>query len=153
MDPKYILDIIYLIASLTFVLGLKMLSNPDSARRGNLFAAFGMTLAIAGTIFLHQGDVPSLIYILIFSAILIGTISGWITANKVQMTKMPELVSLFNGMGGACAGLIGLIEFHHNVGHSSTIGIIIAGMVIGSVSFSGSMIAWAKLNGDRKSVV
>ena len=150
MDPKYILDIIYLIASLTFVLGLKMLSNPDSARRGNLFAAFGMTLAIAGTIFLHQGDVPSLIYILIFSAILIGTISGWITANKVQMTKMPELVSLFNGMGGACAGLIGLIEFHHNVGHTSTIGIIIAGMVIGSVSFSGSMIAWAKLNGTMK---
>ena len=150
MNPNYLLDIIYLFASLTFVLGLKMLSNPDSARRGNLVAAVGMTLAIIGTIVLHQGDVPFLIYILIFSAILIGTISGWVTAKRVQMTKMPELVSLFNGMGGACAGLIGLIEFHHNVGNTSTISIIIAGMIIGSVSFSGSMIAWAKLNGTMK---
>ena len=150
MNPNYLLDIIYLIASLTFVLGLKMLSNPDSARRGNLVAAVGMTIAIIGTIVLHQGDVPFLIYILIFSAILIGTISGWVTAKRVQMTKMPELVSLFNGMGGACAGLIGLIEFHHNVGNTSTISIIIAGMIIGSVSFSGSMIAWAKLNGTMK---
>ncbi len=63
------------------------------------------------------------------------------------MTKMPELVSIFNGMGGASAALIGLIEFHHYVGDQLSILTIIAGMIIGSVSFSGSMIAWAKLNG------
>ena len=60
---------------------------------------------------------------------------------------MPELVSMFNGMGGASAALIGLIEFHHYVGDKLSILTIIAGMIIGSVSFSGSMIAWAKLNG------
>jgi NAD(P) transhydrogenase subunit beta len=153
MNPQYILDIIYLIASVTFVLGLKMLSHPDSARKGNLIAAGGMSLAIAGTILLHQGEIPFIIYVLVFTAIIIGTIAGWLTAKRVQMTKMPELVSLFNGMGGACAALIGLIEFHHNVGNSATIGIIIAGMIIGSVSFSGSMIAWAKLNGTMKKAV
>ena len=153
MNATYLLDIIYLFASLTFVIGLKMLSHPDSARRGNLFAAAGMTIAIIGTIALHRGAVPAIIYILIFSAIFIGTIAGWLTAKKVQMTKMPELVSLFNGMGGACAALIGLMEFHHNVGNNGTIGIIIAGMIIGSVSFSGSMIAWAKLNGTMKKAV
>ncbi|MEP7263757.1 MAG: NAD(P)(+) transhydrogenase (Re/Si-specific) subunit beta [Bacteroidota bacterium] len=153
MNPQYILEIIYLIASVTFVLGLKMLSHPDSARKGNLVAAAGMTIAIAATIILHQGEIPAIIYILVFLAIGIGTVAGWMTAKKVQMTKMPELVSLFNGMGGACAALIGLLEFHHNIGNPGIIGIIIAGMIIGSVSFSGSMIAWAKLNGTMKKAV
>jgi H+-translocating NAD(P) transhydrogenase subunit beta len=153
MNSQYILEIIYLIASVTFVLGLRMLSHPDSARKGNLVAAAGMTIAIAGTILLHQGEIPSIIYILVFAAILIGTIAGWVTAKRVQMTKMPELVSLFNGMGGACAALIGLLEFHHNIGNPGIMSIIIAGMVIGSVSFSGSMIAWAKLNGTMKKAV
>src|SRR5215203_4629384 len=113
MNTLYILDIIYLVASVTFVLGLKMLSNPDSARKGNLIAAAGMSLAIAGTIVLHNGEIPSIIYMLIFAAIAIGTVAGWMTAKRVQMTKMPELVSIFNGMGGACAALIGLLEFRH----------------------------------------
>jgi NAD(P) transhydrogenase subunit beta len=150
MNTLYILDIIYLVASVTFVLGLKMLSHPDSARKGNLVAAAGMILAIIATIALHQGGIPSIIYILIFTAIAIGTIAGWLTAKRVQMTKMPELVSIFNGMGGACAALIGLLEFHHNLGDTGTEAIIITGMIIGSVSFSGSMIAWAKLNGTMK---
>jgi H+-translocating NAD(P) transhydrogenase subunit beta len=150
---NYLLDIIYLIASVTFVIGLKMLSHPDSARKGNLVAAFGMTLAIIGTIFLHVGEVPSLIYILIFVAIAIGTIIGWITAKKVKMTKMPELVSLFNGMGGACAALISLIEFEHNLNNPAALLTIVAGLIIGSVSFSGSMIAYAKLNGTMKKAV
>ncbi|MBI1307880.1 MAG: NAD(P)(+) transhydrogenase (Re/Si-specific) subunit beta [Bacteroidetes bacterium] len=141
------LEIIYLIASVTFVGGLKLLGNAETARRGNLIAAFGMLLAIIGTLVLHEEEVAPIIYILIFSAIGIGTVIGWITAKKVQMTKMPELVSLFNGMGGACAALISLIEFKHNMGDPSKVGIILAGMVIGSVSFSGSMIAFAKLNG------
>lgn len=150
MELTHIEAIVYLIASITFVLGLKMLSHPETARRGNLLAAFGMVIAIAATIALHQGKVSNLIYGLIFGAIALGTVVGWLTAKKVQMTKMPELVSLFNGMGGACAALIGLIEFEHNVGNPMSIAVILAGMVIGSVSFSGSMIAFAKLNGSLK---
>jgi NAD(P) transhydrogenase subunit beta len=130
-----------------------MLSNPKTARNGNILAAAGMIVAILGTIFLHEGEVNSLIYGLIFGAIGLGTGVGWLTAKRVQMTKMPELVSLFNGMGGACAALIGLVEFHHNLDNPTNIAIILAGMVIGSVSFSGSIIAWAKLNGSLKNAI
>jgi len=147
MEYIFSLEFIYLIASITYILGLKMLGHPETARRGNLIAAGGMTLAIFGTIFLHQGEVLTQTYLLIGSAILIGTIVGWAIAKKVAMTKMPELVSLFNGMGGASAALIGLIEFNHYIGDTMSIVTILAGIIIGSVSFSGSMIAWAKLNG------
>lgn len=155
MEIKYILDIIYLIASVTFVLGLKMLSHPDTARKGNIYAAFGMTLAIIGTIFLynhadgHTTREPIKIF-LILAAIGIGTVAGWLTAMRVQMTKMPELVSLFNGMGGACAAIIGLMEYEHNLGQTGTLATIIAGLIIGSVSFSGSIIAFLKLNETMK---
>jgi NAD(P) transhydrogenase subunit beta len=147
------IHIIYLIASVTFILGLKMLSNPKTARNGNLLAAVGMVAAIIATIAFHDGEVNTIIYLLIFGAIGVGTIVGWFTAKKIQMTKMPELVSLFNGMGGACAALIGLVEFHHNLGDTTSISVILAGMVIGSVSFSGSMIAWAKLNGTIRKAI
>ncbi len=147
MEYIFSLEIIYLIASVTYIVGLKMLGHPETARKGNLIAAFGMTLAILGTIFLHKGEVANIIYYLIVIAILIGTIIGWGVAKKVDMTKMPELVSIFNGMGGASAALIGLIEFHHYAGDQISILTIIAGVIIGSISFSGSMIAWAKLNG------
>ncbi len=147
MEYLFSLEIIYLIASVTYIVGLKMLGHPETARKGNLIAAFGMSLAILGTIFLHQGKVPSLIYYLIAIAILIGTVIGWGVAKKVDMTKMPELVSIFNGMGGASAALIGLIEFNHYLDDQISILTIIAGLIIGSISFSGSMIAWAKLNG------
>ena len=147
MEYIFSLEFIYLIASMTYILGLKMLGKPETARKGNLIAAAGMTLAIFGTIFLYQGDVPNHIYGLIGIAILIGTIIGWMIAKKVAMTKMPELVSLFNGMGGASAALIGLIEFEHYTGDRLSTLTIVAGIIIGSISFSGSMIAWAKLNG------
>lgn len=155
MEIKYILDIVYLIGSVTFVIGLKMLSHPDTARKGNLYAAFGMTLAIAGTIlwYNHPDGYTSrepLKIILILAAIGIGTLAGWLTANKVQMTKMPELVSLFNGMGGACAALIGIMEYEHNIGNTGALATIIAGLIIGSVSFSGSIIAFLKLNETMK---
>ncbi len=149
---QHILEICYPIASITFIAGLKMMSNPKTARKGNLYAAAGMTAAIVATIFLYNNPhgittrVP-LKYVLIFAAIALGTIIGWMTAKKVQMTKMPELVSMFNGMGGACAALIGLMEFHHNLGNTGSLVAITLGMVIGSVSFSGSIIAFLKLNG------
>lgn len=150
MEYVFSLEFIYLIASITFILGLKMLGHPQTARRGNLIAAGGMTLAILGTIFLYGEEVPNFIYILIATAILIGTIAGWVGAIKVPMTKMPELVSLFNGMGGASAALIGLIEFEHYTGHALSTLTILGGVIIGSISFSGSMIAWGKLNGTLK---
>ena len=155
MEVKYILDIIYLIASVTFVLGLKMLSHPDTARKGNLYAAFGMALAIVGTIMLYNHadgytTREPIKIILILAAIVVGTVAGWLTASRVQMTKMPELVSLFNGMGGACAAIIGLMEYEHNLGKIGALSTIIAGLIIGSVSFSGSVIAFLKLNETMK---
>jgi len=144
-----ILSIIYLIATITFVVGLKLLGHPETAKKGNLIAATGMGLAIIGTIVLHDLEVSNLVYILIALAILVGSFIGWMIAIKVEMTKMPELVSLFNGFGGASAALIGIIEFGNNVskGNSTQMITIIAAIVIGSITFSGSMIAWAKLNG------
>ena len=151
---QHLLEICYLIASVTFIVGLKMMSNPTTARKGNLVAAGGMFLAIIGTIFLydHSGQTTRepLKIALIFGAITIGTVIGWLTAKRVQMTKMPELVSMFNGMGGACAALIGLMEFHHSFGDIGALIPTVLGMVIGSVSFSGSVIAFLKLNGTME---
>src|SRR3982074_1214924 len=95
-----VLTICYLVASVTFILGLKMLSNPASARKGNLVAAFGMTVAIFATIFLYEDNGEKLHnYLWIFTGLLIGTVAGTLSAKKVKMTAMPEMVSLFNGMG------------------------------------------------------
>lgn len=148
-----ILTICYLIGSITFIVGLKMLSHPARARKGNLIAAAGMGIAIFGTIFLYQETGVKLgNYGWIFSGLAIGTVAGTLAARKVKMTAMPEMVSLFNGMGGACAALISVVEFGHisrdiESAGSVTLLIIFAGLVIGAVSFAGSMIAWAKLNG------
>ncbi len=161
MDFNNLLTLSYLIGSITFILGLKMLSNPATARKGNLIAAVGMAVAIAGTIFLYKdGEGNSLHnYPWIFGALAIGTLVGFMAAKKVKMTAMPEMVSLFNGMGGACAGLISIIEFGHIVPKLATedssaiagsLITIFLGLIIGSVSFAGSMIAWGKLNGKVK---
>lgn len=154
-----LLVLLYLIGSVTFIVGLKMLSNPASARKGNLVAAAGMLVAILGTIFLYESEGKKLgNYAWIFAALIIGTIAGTLMAKKVQMTAMPEMVSLFNGMGGACAALISVIEFNHLLHNTSDFAsldatkllIILLGLIIGAVSFSGSMIAWGKLNGKIK---
>jgi proton-translocating NAD(P)+ transhydrogenase subunit beta len=164
-----ILTVCYLIGAVTFILGLKMLSNPATARKGNQIAGAGMMLAILGTIFLYRDDDGNRLhnYGWIFGGILIGGIVGTLAAKKVKMTAMPEMVSLFNGMGGACAALISIAEFNHFketlastqgfenglfstsaiAGHLLT---IYAGALIGSVSFAGSVVAWGKLNGKIK---
>jgi NAD(P) transhydrogenase subunit beta len=175
-----ILTVCYLIASVTFILGLKMLSSPATARKGNLTAAGGMILAIAGTIFLYEEDGVKLgNHVWIFAALTVGTIAGTLAARKVKMTAMPEMVSLFNGMGGACAMLISVVEFNHlskllnaafltdgagefashqihitgnTTGVATTLAIILTGLIIGAISFSGSIIAWGKLNGRVKDV-
>jgi len=171
-----VLTLCYLIGSVTFIIGLKMLSNPATARKGNLVAAGGMTIAILGTIFLYEEDGQKLgNYGWIFGGIAIGTLIGFMAAKKVKMTAMPEMVSLFNGMGGACAALISIVEFDHMMEHPPFSGgftyyppleafglsgepavpygkilIILLGLIIGSVSFAGSMVAWGKLNGKVK---
>jgi H+-translocating NAD(P) transhydrogenase subunit beta len=156
-----LLTVCYLIGSLTFIIGLKMLSHPDSARKGNLVAAVGMAVAIFGTIFLYEEEGKKLgNYEWIFGGLILGTIIGVLAAKKVKMTAMPEMVSLFNGMGGACAALISFIEFDHIKDaftkgivieiHEGTLITIFLGLIIGSVSFAGSVIAWGKLNGKIK---
>jgi H+-translocating NAD(P) transhydrogenase subunit beta len=172
-----ILTLCYLIGSVTFIIGLKMLSNPATARKGNLVAAGGMTIAILGTIFLYTDEDGNKLhnYGWIFGGIIIGGIIGTMAARKVKMTAMPEMVSLFNGMGGACAALISVVEFDHLMHTTSLSGastlfpplsdlhdflvpaaptgmilIILLGLIIGSVSFAGSIIAWGKLNGSVK---
>jgi NAD(P) transhydrogenase subunit beta len=160
-----ILTVCYLIASVTYILGLKMLSNPATARKGNLIAAGGMILAIIGTIFLYEDNGARLHnYGWIFGGIFIGGVMGTLAAKRVKMTAMPELVSLFNGMGGACAALISIVEFDYlyqaNKALESTFFsevvdaglylIIIAGAIIGSVSFAGSVVAYGKLSGKVK---
>lgn len=150
-----LLELIYVIASVLFIVGLKMLSSPKSAKKGNLYAAVGMVMAIIATITLHQMDGKPIGNIgLILVAIVIGTIIGWLIAVKVKMTAMPQLVSFFNGMGGASAALISLMEFPHlahggvtaSMGTGEVLAILI-GLMIGSVSFAGSMVAFGKLDG------
>ncbi len=158
-----ILEISYILASVLFILGLKKLSHPDTARNGNLWAAAGMGLAILCTILFHKtsvGDgqyegIHNLPFILV--ALVIGSFVGWFAAKKVKMTAMPQMVSLFNGMGGACAALISMMEFPKMQAASAAISnsnmlngealAILLGLMIGGVSFAGSMIAFGKLDG------
>jgi proton-translocating NAD(P)+ transhydrogenase subunit beta len=159
-----ILSLCYLIGSITFIVGLKMLSHPETARNGNLIAAGGMTIAIIGTlVFYNEGGEHLHNYGWIFTGLVIGGVIGTVVARKVKMTAMPEMVSMFNGMGGLCVVLISTIEFdrllHLDSTYSALINgdnltlhvlIILAGLIIGSVSFTGSMIAFGKLNGKIK---
>ncbi len=145
----------YLIGSISFIVGLKMLSHPDTARKGNLYAAIGMSIAIFATIFLYTNEAGAKLgnYLWIFGGLIIGTVIGTMMAKKVQMTAMPQMVSLFNGMGGACAAIISIVEFKHLMHKGGEINglillTILLGLVIGTVSFFGSMIAFGKLNGN-----
>ena len=149
-----VLPILYLLASVTFILGIKLLGSPKTARVGNLVAAAGMIAAIVGTIVLyrHNGQ-PLHNTTWIIAALAIGTAIGWVMAVRVQMTAMPQMVSFFNGMGGACAALISILEYKSAIsgggamstGHGLA---TMAGLIIGGVSFSGSIIAYLKLE-DR----
>ncbi len=151
-----ILEITYIIAALLFIVGLKMLSHPLSARRGNILAGAGMVLAIIATLLFHKVDGQPVANIgWIFGAIAIGTVVGWIIAKKVKMTAMPQLVSFFNGMGGAAAAIISIMEFPHvsqeliarNGMANGHVLSILLGLVIGAIAWTGSMIAYGKLDG------
>ncbi|HYA11458.1 MAG TPA: NAD(P)(+) transhydrogenase (Re/Si-specific) subunit beta [Thermodesulfovibrionales bacterium] len=131
----------YLVSAIFFILGLKMLSSPATARRGNLLAGLGMILAITVTFFIpnmkHQ-----LLMILI---IIVGTVIGWVSAKKVPLTDMPQMVALFNGMGGGAAAVISYLELARGEITSGLKLLAISGGLIGTISFSGSIGAFMKL--------
>ena len=141
------INIAYLIAAVCFIYGLKMLSHPRTARNGNFISSFGMLIAVVATlaIGINSGDLE-LNWMMIGIAIAIGTIIGAFFAIKVQMTQMPQLVAIFNGFGGAASALVACAEF----GGSSdtfTIVAIALSIVIGTLTFTGSFIAFGKLQG------
>ena len=151
METTFILNLSYLIGVLTFVFGLRLLGSPDTARKGNLLAAFGMTFSVLVTLFIPI-EGASNNYLWIFGGLLIGGAIGWLTAIRVQMTDMPQLVSILNGLGGACAALLAVTEllpyFQGTLEMTSAqLAIGVFALLIGLVSFSGSLLAYGKLQG------
>jgi NAD(P) transhydrogenase subunit beta len=144
-----IISLSYLVAVVLFIVGMKMMSHPDSARQGNGIALLGMVVAIVASMF-----TPGLNnIILILVAMGLGTVGGLYFSKSVQMTAMPELVSFFNGMGGAAAALIGLVEYEYlPVGETGQGIVLMTSLILGSVSFTGSMIAMGKLQGKIKDI-
>jgi NAD(P) transhydrogenase subunit beta len=139
-------DLLYLVTIVTFILALRFLSRPDKARRGNQIGAVGMLLAIAVTF--AQNEVVS--YWEIAVGMVIGGGFGAVAARRVKMTAMPQMVALFNGVGGGAAALISWAEFHNRVSAHGNLKLdisiaIMLSALIGSISFAGSMIAFAKL--------
>lgn len=152
---KIAIEIIYLISSILFIFGIKFLGSPKTARKGNLFAAIGMFLAIAATLFDQQ--VLTFQWIIIGS--IIGSLVGIILAVKTPMTGMPQMVGMLNGFGGGASTLVALSEyFKKNPNYPVDQGLvfnlpvdqgiaIILSLLIGGVTFTGSMIAFGKLQG------
>lgn len=127
-----------------FILALKGLSSPKSARLGTLLGAVGATVA---TIALFFTGIRLMNLALIIGAIVVGSVIGWVSARKVKMTAMPQLVALFNGVGGGAAGLIAVVEFLHADGQGTFLFWLftILTVIIGSVAFSGSIVTYLKL--------
>lgn len=148
-NGEIILEFSYLLSAVLFVLGLKLLSRPDSARRGNIWAGAGMLLAMITTLLLHKNgngeNIPLFNAIIVILAISLATVAGTIIARRVKMTAMPQLVSFFNATGGGASALVGLIEFSNPENESTLVTLL--GLIIGSIAFSGSMIAYGKLDG------
>jgi NAD(P) transhydrogenase subunit beta len=139
-------DLLYLVTIVTFILALRFLSNPATARRGNWIGALGMLLAIVVTF--AQSEIVS--YWRIAIGMAIGGVFGAFAARRVKMTAMPQMVALFNGVGGGAAALVSLAEFHNRAPDPGrlkgdiSVSIILSAL-IGAISFSGSMVAFAKL--------
>ena len=138
----------FLTASVLFIVGIKLLSSPKSARVGNLVAAAGMLVALLATLPLMHVRAANLVLILI--GILVGLAVGAVGAYRVKMTAMPQMVALFNGAGGGAAALVAAIEFTTHGAHAgstSFVASMLFAALIGAMSFSGSIIAFAKLEG------
>lgn len=146
---EFLLELFYIVGCITFIIGLKMLSSPDTARKGNNIAAAGMILAIIGTILFYRneagepvGNIPWII-----GGLAIGGGLGYWMAIKVQMTAMPQMVSFFNGTGGACSALIASMElFSSSNSEPGFLLVAYLGIGVGTITFSGSMVAYGKLD-------
>lgn len=139
-----LINIAYLVSAVCFIIGLKLLGSPATARRGNQIAALGMGVAVVATLFMPGMEN----HLLIIVGLAIGAAVAVFPARTVKMTAMPQMVAIFNGMGGATAALISLVEFQHkaDIGRGEIISIVL-GLIIGCISFAGSMVAFAKLQG------
>lgn len=142
------IELTYLVAASLFIFGLKRLGSPATARQGNTIAAVGMLLAIVATLL----DRQVLNYQMILLALAIGTVLGAIAAYKVQMTEMPQMVGLLNGLGGAASALVAIGEFWRLLSSGESVTLyatitIILGVLIGGVTLTGSFVAFAKLQG------
>ena len=139
-------DIAYLVAAVSFMYGLKMLSHPKTARNGNMIASLGMLIAIVTTVILGT----DLNLTMIGVAMVIGSIIGVFFAIRVEMTQMPQLVAMFNGFGGGASALVASAEFLKTSGVESSIFLITSitlSVLIGTLTFTGSFIAFGKLQG------
>jgi len=136
-------NLAYLLSAVFFILGLKQLSSPRTARRGNLFAVIGMAIAILVTLL----DKQIIDYKFIIVGIVVGSAIGAITARRVQMTSMPQMVAIFNGLGGGASALVAIAEYYRLVGvpRLDIVITIILSVFVGSLTFTGSFVAFAKL--------
>jgi NAD(P) transhydrogenase subunit beta len=149
MSFETIIAITYLVSAGLFILGIKRLSHPETAPGGNRMAAIGMLLAVAATLLDEQ--ILSFTWIII--GVAVGGLIGIVMARTVKMTAMPEMVAVFNGFGGAASGLVAVAEFLRVSGSGAEMAVdtgvsIMAGSIIGAVTFSGSLIAFGKLQGS-----
>ncbi|MFK8018279.1 MAG: NAD(P)(+) transhydrogenase (Re/Si-specific) subunit beta [Pseudomonadales bacterium] len=151
MSVDLFINLAYIVAAILFILGLKKLGSPDSARQGNLMSAVGMAIAVFVTLFSSQ----ILSYTSIILCVLIGAGIGSYAAKKVEMTAMPEMVALFNGTGGIASLLVGWAALFGGAVSSFTAFTVLLSIVIGGVTFTGSLIAYAKLSEkmDGKAIV
>ena len=151
-SARLLIDVSYFFTAALFIMGLKRMSSPVTARSGIVWAGAGMVVATLVT-FLYPGMTN---YELIIAAIVVGSVFTWWTGKRVAMTNMPQMIALYNGMGGGAAAAIAAVELYraaqadHSLAaaHSPTVlALAVLGGIIGAVSFSGSCIAWAKLQG------
>src|SRR3954462_5411568 len=141
-------QLVYLACSVCFILALKGLSGPKTARNGNLIGAAGAVVACAMPFFYKPDGVNHLHHVpLILAAIVVGTIGGVYGARTVQMTQMPQMVALFNGVGGGAAALVALLELHEHGDLFDWFPLAATAftIVVGSVSYAGSIVTFAKL--------
>lgn len=142
-----VIQLLYLVATAFFIRGLKLLNSPQTARRGNMLASIGMLIGIVVTLF----DQQIVSFELIIIGVLIGGLIGAILAKKVAMTAMPELVAVFNGFGGGASALVawGELARYESISAIDSTGMITIGLsvFIGSLTFTGSFIAFGKLKG------
>jgi len=149
-----IINLSYLVGALAFVWGLRRLSSPDTAKEGNRLAGIGMGIAIVATLVAPSGGGDGN-YAWIAVSLVIGTGIGWRAAKKVAMTDMPQLVSVFNGLGGACAVALAGLELGQVANgmketSTSSLAILLTTLLIGGVAFTGSILAYLKLDGKVK---